>query len=247
MRLTTEGLVIWETKTGEADRVLTILTNGGVITAYAKNSLKPGGRLTSVTPLFGYCSFELYKGRSMYNVDAASDIRQYVAMAGDVSALSLASYLCELLKLLSPVEDDAANYLTLALSAFSMLNAGADRRKIKSAFELKIMSLAGYMPLLEGCGGCGRVTDDALSFDSLHGVWRCRECAAERGRPLNCSGAALAAMKYIASSPPQRVFSFSLPDRQLDTLAAVAEDYVVTQLENRPSTLDFYKLMGEGN
>ena len=37
MKTTAQGLVIWQVKTGEADRVITILTGGGVITAYARS------------------------------------------------------------------------------------------------------------------------------------------------------------------------------------------------------------------
>lgn len=245
MKLTTDGLVIWEVKTGEADRIITILTPNGTLTAYAKNSQRPGGRLTSTTALFSFGQFELFKGRNMYTVDSAVDKRQFVALSADVAAISLASYLCELLKQLAPIEDDASDFLSTALSALYYLNAGHDRRIVKSAFELKILSLAGYMPLLEGCRECGAKPGPALSFSPSRGDFLCEECASRLGERANCSGAAMAAMRYITEAIPQKIFSFSLPDRQLDNLGDITEKYVEQQLEIRPATLDFYRLIGK--
>lgn len=239
--------MIWETKTGEADRVLTLLTPSGVVKAYAKNSLRPGGRLTYATGLFCYSQFELYKGRSMQNVDSASDILQFPALASDVSSVSLATYLCELVKLLAPIEDDAGDFLSLALAALHYINTGVDRRKVKSAFELKILTLSGYMPDLDCCGKCGGNPKNALFFNTSGGKILCGDCLAAAGGSPNCSGAALAAMRYITEAPPKKVFLFNLPDDQLDQLARLAEGYTVCQLETRPPTLDFYKIMDEGN
>ena len=62
MKLTADALVIWEHKTGEADRVITLLTANGVVSAYAKNSLRPKNKLTSATAMLTYANFELYSG-----------------------------------------------------------------------------------------------------------------------------------------------------------------------------------------
>ena len=245
MKQTTEALVIWETKTGEADRVLTLLTPGGVVQAYAKNSLRPGGRLTYATGLFCYSQFELYKGRSMLNVDSASDIMQFPALVSDVSSVSLAAYLCELTRLLAPIDDDAGDFLSLALTALYYLNDRADRRLIKSAYELKILSLSGYMPSLNDCSACGGELKNAARFDAARGELVCAECAAAGQNAVNCNGAVLAAMRYIVGAPPKKVFSFSLPEQGLDMLSQLAEAYAVNQLESRPGTLDFYRMMEE--
>ena len=126
----------------------------------------------------------------MYTVDSAADKLQFVALAADVAALSLAAYLCELLRLLAPVDEDAGDFLSLALTALHLLNAGGDRRIVKSAFELKLLSLAGYMPGLDGCRLCGAPGGRAIAFDPLRGdfVWGCRStAAARRWRPCAIS------------------------------------------------------------
>ena len=128
--------------------------------------------------------------------------------------------------------------------AFQVPPGGGDRRIVKSAFELKLLSLAGYMPGLDGCRLCGAPGGRAIAFDPLRGDFVCAECAAGLGLPLNSSGAALAAMRYIVSAEPKRVFSFRLPDAQLAVLSGLTEKYVEQQLERRPATLDFYDVIG---
>ena len=73
MQMITTGLVLRATKTGEADRVLSILTpEHGIISAIAKGSLRLKSKLFSATGLFCYSEFELFEGKSMYVVDSAS-------------------------------------------------------------------------------------------------------------------------------------------------------------------------------
>lgn len=243
MKLTTNGLVIWETKTGDTDRIITLLTPEGCVTAFAKGSRRPGGRLTSATAMFTYGQFELFKGRNMYTVDSAAAEHQFVALAADVRSMSLATYLCELLRRLSPIEEDGSDFLSLAMTSLYYLNSGKNPQIIKPAFELKLMSLAGYMPRTDCCRECSSPAGSALYFDPVQGDWLCESCALSLGQRLNCSGAVMAAMKYITEADAKKVFSFSLPEKQMENLVKTAEAFVEHQLEERPSTLDFYNLI----
>ncbi|MBR2591706.1 MAG: recombination protein O N-terminal domain-containing protein, partial [Oscillospiraceae bacterium] len=64
MKKSVDGLVIWERKTGEADRVISILTPTGVVTAYAKGAQRPKSRFANSTSLLSYSNFELFSGKN---------------------------------------------------------------------------------------------------------------------------------------------------------------------------------------
>lgn len=241
MKITTDGLVIWEVKTGEADRVLTLLTPGGVRTAYAKNSLRPRNKLTSPTAMLSYANFELFTGKNMYTVDDASSLRRFVRLSGDVCGYALAAYFCELLKLLAPVEDDAGDFLSLALNSLYLLDAGEKPRAlVKAVFELRAMAFAGYMPDLVQCAGCGAYDSERVYFDLEDGTFLCADCAQKLSRACNCRRGVLFALRHILYSDKQRAWSFSLGARALDELSQLAEAYVVAHIEKQPATLDFY-------
>ncbi len=245
MKTTTEGLVIWETKTGEADRVITILTGNGVISAYAKNSLRPKNKLTSPTAMLGYSEFELFSGKNMFTVDDAQSRLRFVRLMADARGYALAVYFCELLKLLAPIEDDAGDFLSLALNALYLLDEGKKPAwLVKCVFELRVMALAGYEPQVESCAACaGEV--GAGYFDAENGVMLCEKCAASLARNVNCRAGMAAALRYILGAPSGRAASFTLAEGSRKPFAALCEDYVARRVERRLPTLDFYAALAD--
>ena len=82
------------TKTGEADRVLSILTPDlGVISAIAKGSLRLKSKLFSATGLFCYSEFTLFEGKTMYVVDAAGVKEVFWGVHQSVEGMALGMYL----------------------------------------------------------------------------------------------------------------------------------------------------------
>lgn len=55
------------------------------------------------------------------------------------------------------------------------------------------------------------------------------------------SAGMLQAMRFIVWCEPKKLFSFRLEEEALQALGSVTEAYLMTQLEHRFSTLDFYK------
>lgn len=241
MKLNCEGFVIWQTKTGDANRVITLLTPAGVVTAFAKNSRRPGSKLTGATALFAYSDFELFYSGSMFNVDEAA-CREKFTLSDNVEGFALATYFCELMKHMAPIEDDAADYLSLMLNSLYLISEKLKPLPmIKAVFELRLLSLAGYMPDLEACSVCGGEHTPALLFDCAGGGWVCGKCAEARGALPICSAAVLLAMRHITSAAAGEIFSFSLPEAQLRNLCELAESYLLYQSERDFQTLGYYK------
>lgn len=242
MKLTTDGLVIWENKTGEADRVLTLLTPRGVVTAYARNSLRPKNRLTTPTAMLSYSDFELFPGANMYTVDDAQIKHRFIRLFSDVQGYALAAYFCELLKLLAPIDEDAGDFMSLILNALYLINEGKkDNAIIKCVFELRAAAYAGYMPDLVECRDCGEYESDTAYFDYSDGIWLCRACAEKSGKPLNMAKPVLTAMRHILYSDLSKAFSFSVGDAAKGILCELCERYILTQADKDLATLAFYK------
>lgn len=241
MKITTDGLVIWESKTGEADRVITLLTENGIITAYAKNSLRPKNKLTSPTSMLCFSNFELYSGTNMYTVDDAQIKHRFIKLSTDVNGYSLAAYFCELLKLLAPIEDAAEDFLSLMMNSLYLINEGKKPLfLIKSVFEMRIMCLAGYMPDIAECAECGESNSAGGFFDVTNGVFYCESCVKKSGRAVNIGAAAVSAIRHIISAESGKIFSFDIGVASLSALKDVSEAYVCTHIDHRLPTLEFY-------
>lgn len=248
MNLTKDAMVIWEVKTGEADRVITLLSPDGILTAYARSSLKPGGRLTGPTAMLAYSNFELSTGKSMYTVKDASAIDMYLKLRSDPVVYALAVYFCELLRLLAPVEEDASDYLRLMMNSLYLLDGGSKPLwQVKAVFELTVMTLSGYMPDLLGCSVCGRDSAVAARFDPLSASWTCPECCARLGLAVNVPFTAVEAMRYVVSSDPRRAFAFRLDETSVAEFCSCCEQLVLNHIDHRLPTLDFYHSLTNGS
>ena len=240
MRVTTDGVVIWEVKTGESDRIITVLTAEGIITVYARGSRKPNNKLTSPTSMLSYSNFELYTGKNMFTANEAMIKERFISLFSDIKRYSLAVYFCEMLKYLAPVEDDASEYLSLILNTLHILNEGKqDIMLVKAVYELRIMSISGYMPDLTCCAECRTEHADTLYFDMVEGVWYCSDCAKINNHPGNATKAILQAMRYIVNAEPQQIFSFDLSADSLRQLNQLTSRFSMIHIDKSLSTLEF--------
>ncbi|MBR5070480.1 MAG: DNA repair protein RecO [Oscillospiraceae bacterium] len=245
MKTATDGIVIWEVKTGEADRVITLLTPGGLVTAYARGSLKPGGRLTGTTAMLSYSNFELASGKNMYTVTDATSQNRFLRIYAQADRYSLAVYFCELMKYLAPTEEDSSAFLSLLLNSLYLLDEDLKPAwQIKAVFELALMTLAGYMPDVDSCSRCGSdESREGVFFDPLEAAWICSDCLSKEGRIANYQFPVIAAVRYVVHSDIRKAFSFSLSGDACRQFSRLSEDYVLAHLERKPRTLEFYNII----
>ncbi|MBQ3136656.1 MAG: DNA repair protein RecO [Clostridia bacterium] len=244
MTILTDGIIINERPLKDKDKIITVLTRErGVISIFA-NGAKVG-KHSSATSLLAYSDFSLAstKGDSYVLKDAVPK-QVFFRLREDLTILSLAQYFAELTYELAPREDKADAELSLILNALHLLCDGKKNISlIKSVTELRMLTLAGYMPAVECCCGCGcDFNEDEIFFDCAAGELYCEKC--KNGKKLfACSPGVLTAMRYICLAPPNKIFSFSLSEDGLSALCDISEKYLRSVTRKRFKTLDFYKKM----
>ncbi|MFV0411822.1 MAG: DNA repair protein RecO [Oscillospiraceae bacterium] len=245
MQVTTKGLVLREVKTGEADRIISILTpEMGIISASARGSMRPKSKLFSATGLFCYSEFTLFEGRTMYRVDEAEALEIFFGLRENMDGVALAVYIAELLQILSPAGQEGETLLQLALNSLYLLSQKKlSPRQVKPVFELRALSESGFMPDLLACEACGKYQDRFFRFGPHHGTLLCGECAEKKGRQANLDAPSLAAMRHIVLADARKVFSFELKENSLWLLCRAVEDFVLCHLDYPPKSLAFLKAM----
>lgn len=244
MQVKARGIVLKDINIGEADRVITILTEEyGIVRAFAKGSRRIGGRLFASTQILSYANFVLYKGKDKYIVTEAERIpdRSFFDLRQDIERLSLTQYISELAILLAPHEEEASDFLRLVLNTFAALSdKSRDIIQIKAAAELRFMSISGFCPDINGCSVCGNAEENMLyRFYPSEGCLICDECRnAPEGIEVNRGIAD--AMRYIITMPVKKIFSFRLSKDSLKTLRDICEKYLLCCTERSFKTLDFF-------
>ena len=164
-------------------------------------------------------------------------------------------YVCETVREVALPGQEQDVLLRLALNTLHVLtNKLYDRDTVKAAYELRLMSEAGYMPDLSECAGCFCEKEGGYQLDVMNGALLCDECAARRIETPDDDGtklilsplspAAVEAMRYIVRAPLNRLFAFRCDDPVPAELSAACEQYILNHLERNFPTLMFYKQVG---
>ncbi|MBO4894737.1 MAG: DNA repair protein RecO [Clostridia bacterium] len=239
MKFSTDGIVLKASDVGDSDRVLTVLTKDyGVVRAFANGAKRLRSSKQSATQPLCYSHFTFFQSRDSFVVDDAQSIETFFRLRDSIENLSLAQYFCELECEYAPETEPAEDYLRLILNCLHMLVTGKKSRKfLKPLFELRILTLAGYMPDLGACAKCGEEPGDTAYFDISAGVVYCGKCP---NPGVKISKGILNAMRRICTAPAEKLFSFELAEKSLDTLCGISERYLLMQARHPFKALDFY-------
>ena len=241
---TTRALVLREVRYKEADRILTLFTETeGRITAKARGALRKSSRTAAATQQLTYSEMTLFGNRGKWTVNEASLLEAFSGLRTDIERFALGSYFAECLEAFTVEDQPDPALLQLGLNCLYALSQGEqDLLKVKAAFELRLMAIAGYEPDLTGCCVCGR-TDPVEPFLCLEdGGVCCRNCRrAAMGGCSELDDASLAAVRFVVSAPARQLLSFRLEGRSLLLFSEAAERYLLLHAERGFSTLDYWK------
>ena len=177
MRLTSPGIVLRETKYQEADKILTVLTRDyGKQTVKARGCRRKNSRLAAGCQLLVYSELTLNEHGPFLTVTEADPLDQFWSLRQDLDLLALGSYFAEVCETTVQEGEESGAVLSLLLNSLYALDAlHKPSALVKAAFELRLLCLTGYEPLLDGCAVCGAAEPTDARFDLLRGVpWRGR-------------------------------------------------------------------------
>lgn len=238
------GVVLRETETKEADKILTLLTaERGKLSVIARGVRRKSCRYAACAQPLVWSEWTLYQKGDWYYVNEGSTIELFKGLRDDLDAMALGFYFAELAEAVTSEETPApelTRHLLNGLYALSALHKPP--ALVKAAFELKLLCLAGYEPLADGCAYCGCPEPEQPLLDVVQGVLRCRQCGVkESALSMPLCESSLAALRHIVYGDPKRLYSFTLGQDALRRLSAAAEAFAAAQLERGFKTLDFYK------
>ena len=241
------GVVLRGVKVKDSDLMLTVYTHErGLMSIYAAHVLKLRNLPASCTD-FSYSEFVIKeKGDKIWR-ESSSCIRFFHDDSLSLEAFTVRTYVSEAIMHVGTAEPDAA-LMQLLLNTFHAAGTGKyDYRILKAAFEVRLMSLIGFMPDLSACSECGNSRGDFI-FDIMSGTVRCIDCGKDadeddgRLHPTAIlSEGARVAFDYCVRCPADKLFSFTLSDEDLRLFSRAAESYTVDQLDYEFITLDYFR------
>lgn len=238
MSNTVKGLVIREVNVGERDKIITLLCEQGAVSVSVPGARVLKSKKLAASGLLCYGEYSLSEKSGRYTVTQATVLDSFFELRRSLTKTAIGCYLAQLCAFVSRGQTEEGEILSLALNTLHLLcRSEKEERLIKGAFELRLMTLLGFMPDLSACRRCGR-TQGGMWFFPEEGVLRCPACVP--GGPCGLSAPALAAMRHVAGCEAAQVFSFQLSEDGLSQFARCCEELVLAALDTHFSALDFY-------
>jgi DNA repair protein RecO (recombination protein O) len=152
-----QGIVLRSIKLGEADKIVSILTQGsGKVRAVAKGirrtNSKFGARLEPMT----HVSLLLYQGRNLDTVAQAEIVHAFRTIRSDFDLIAAGETMLEAVDKVAEEHERNVRLFLLLLAGLRSLEGGPkDPAAVAESFLLKLLSLSGFHPSLSACAVCG--------------------------------------------------------------------------------------------
>ncbi len=243
--LKTEGIVTKTTKYSETSLIVTIITKDfGKISAIANNVRSSKSHMLMGLQLFSFSEIVVYEGRSktgLYKLNEMSVIEGFGNIRTDLEKLAYASYFAEVANSAVSEDNPDEGILRLLLNTLFALDRDlCSMSQIKTVFQWRIATLAGYEPDVETCIKCGKVQGDMLLSFSEGEVF-CETCGSTVAGCARISEGMRKIIKYICEAESKKIFSFDAGEKVLEYLDALGERYIQQQFDKKFSTLDYLK------
>ena len=255
--LEVDGLVIREAETGEADKILTLLTGErGKLAVSGKGLSSIRHKYAASSQLFSYSTYLLKRRSKYWYIADAFYIESFMELRYDVEKLALANYISDVACEFAQEEIENRELMSLTLNTLYALakKENLPMEQLRGAFEFRMAAQEGFLPDLSGCAVCGRdVSGEDSTLDVMNGRLLCKKCRAELENDpaylrdetakiqIRVSPATLAALRFVASAPQKKFLSFALDKTELSLFSVICERYLLNHVEHGFSSLEYYK------
>ena len=180
-----QGIVLRSIKLGEADKIVTIMTQGsGKLRAVAKGIRKTTSRFGARLEPFTHVDALIYRSRSSLDiVNQAEIIATHRAVRDDLGLFAAGETMLEAVDKVAEEHERNVRLFLLLLSGMRALETRPpEPASVAESFMLKLLSLSGFHPSLRACAVCGG--SEPTLFSSGQGGAICSMCAEYDAEPV---------------------------------------------------------------
>ncbi len=228
------GMVLQTMAIGDYDKRITLLTKErGKINAFAKGVRRPNSSLLAASAPFSFGEFELYEGRSSYNVKKAEISNYFRELTTDLDNTYYGFYFLEMADYFTQENNDEREVLKLLyLSLKAVENPNIPNRLVRCIFEWKMMVINGMYPNTFSCQLCGK-EEQLAAFSVKHAGMLCNACSASSAYTASSgeSGilileSTLYTMQYVITAELKKLYTFNVSEEVLIQLERILGRYM---------------------
>jgi DNA repair protein RecO (recombination protein O) len=180
----TSAIVLRTRPFGESDKIVSFLTEDlGKVTGIAKGAKRSRRRFANSLEPFSVVNLHVREQphAGLLFIVAADLQFGFKRLLGSLEKISLASYMVEITEGLIPEREENRPVFRHLNEGLRYLEDNDASLRFLTLFELKLLRLTGYQPLLDRCKECGKHRRDDFAghwqFSPREGGVLCRSCS----------------------------------------------------------------------
>jgi DNA repair protein RecO (recombination protein O) len=247
MRVTvvTPAIVLRVRPFGESDKIVSFLTQDhGKLTGIAKGAMRSRKRFVNSLESFSLVnlSFQDRSHSSLAFILSAELVRSASVLAADLDRIAYASYLVEITEGLTAERETNLDVFEHLKHGLSHLEANSPSLRFLTLFELRLLRLAGYQPILDVCKKCHKSWFESLSrwhFSPWDGGVLCDSCSGSSRELLPMGRTAVEILTALQAETNSLPSHLSLPGSVVAEIRSVILRFIQFQMDREIKSAPF--------
>ena len=166
---------------------------------------------------------------------------RFQGLRAGVDRLYAALYAAELVREMTPDEEGQPEVFELLLGTLRALSGGDDISLALLLFELRLLALTGYTPMLSRCVACqsDKLPKSTVAYSALRGGVLCPTCRPADPKSVGVPRGALAVLERLADGTVTRTATLRLPQGMVGVLRKLMKATFCHHLNHEPKLMRY--------
>ncbi len=240
----TEAIVLQASDFQESDRLVSFFTRDfGKLRGIAKGAKKSKRRFGGNLEPFSHVGLRFFEkiNLDLVRIEESDFIQPFDRIRSDLLRIAYGSYLLELVSKMTAERQASEHLFELLLHFLQWFDKALPSEGWLRAFEIRLLSLLGYMPVLDRCASCGTSIDGIgrIGFHVAQGGLLCSLCLAEHRGSIAISLGTAKTLRLFQKIDLDKLHRLALSRRGMKESKKILIPFIRYRLDREIRSLKF--------
>ncbi len=208
----------------------------GKISCFYKGAKKIKSSVINSSEFLAFSDLIIYKSpNDNYSINSAEIIELFYNLRMDIDRLNYATQISKIIYDVTEENIPAGDILQLFLNTLYVISeTDKDLDLIYCVFRIRLLAILGFLPQVSKCVSCGTPMVETMEdfyFSIKDDGVKCESCAKIDKSIIKLSKTTFSALIYVLSCDSKKLFSFEIPDEDLQELKLLCKIYTNQKLD----------------
>ena len=208
----------------------------GKISCFYKGVKKSKSATLNSSEFLSFSDLIIYKSpNDNYSINSAEVIELFYNLRENIDKLNYATTISKMIYDVTEENIPASDILQLFLNTLYVISeTDKDIDLVFCVFRIRLLAILGFLPQISKCVSCGTPMLESMEdfyFSIKEDGTLCETCQRLDKSVIRLSKTSFSALIYILSCDAKKLFSFEIPEEDLQELKLLCKIYTMQHLE----------------